>query len=164
MQAADSGKLPIFKNYTEATHQVLRASVKFIETLLTDRSPHEQFAFTAVSDLEQMMIKSLTEPLAEQKQWSQITIIFVGISVILVLVGGVSAIFWNFQVGTLATVSSILTGIISSLLFVQLQRSRQSLKKNQETIRQEFAGAIERFYGGTSTQISPRTTRSEKKQ
>ena len=160
MQAADGGKLPVFKNYNKATDQVLRASVKFIETYLTSRSPQEQFAIKAVDDLQQMMIKSLMEPLAQQKQWSQLTLICVVVSVLLILVGAASAIFWNIQVGTLSTVSSILTGIISSLFFTQLQRSQKTLEKNQEIIRQEFKGAIERLYGVPAVQATPQTTRS----
>jgi hypothetical protein len=39
MQAADMGKLPLYKNYTEANHQALRAAVKFIETQLRSRLP-----------------------------------------------------------------------------------------------------------------------------
>lgn len=149
MQAADSGRLPVFKNYKEATHQALRASVKFIETHLTSRPPHEQFAIKAANEFQQMMIKSLMEPLAQQKQWSQLTLVFVVASVLLILVGAASAIFWDVQVGALSSISSIVTGIVSSLFFTQLQRSQKTLEKNQEIIRQEFKGAVERFYSGT---------------
>jgi hypothetical protein len=41
MQAADMGKLPVFKSYTEANRQALRAAVKFIETQLRNRPPQQ---------------------------------------------------------------------------------------------------------------------------
>ncbi len=44
MQAADMGKLPVFKSYTEANRQALRAAVKFIETQLRDRPPSQHAA------------------------------------------------------------------------------------------------------------------------
>jgi hypothetical protein len=158
MQAADSGKLPVFKNYKEATHQALRASVKFIETHLISRSSPEQLAVKAINDLQSIMIKSLMEPLVQQKQWAQLTLVFVAVSVLLVLVGAVSAIFWDIRVGTLSSISSILTGIISSLLFFQLQRSQKTLEENLKTIRQELKEAIERSHGATIVQ----TTTSER--
>jgi hypothetical protein len=46
MQAADRGKLPVYKNYKAATHESLRASVKFIEALL--RKSLEESAVTAL--------------------------------------------------------------------------------------------------------------------
>lgn len=44
MQAADMGKLPVFKSYTEANRQALRAAVKFIETQLKARPPQNPIA------------------------------------------------------------------------------------------------------------------------
>jgi hypothetical protein len=109
-----------------------------------------------MNDLQQMMLKSLMEPLAQQKQWSQLTLIFVAASVLLILVGAASIIFWDIQIGTLSTISSILTGIISSIFFTQLRRSQKTLEKNQEIIRLEFKEAIERFYSVSSLTVGDR--------
>jgi hypothetical protein len=162
MQAADSGKLPVFKNYKEATHQALRASVKFIETNIVNRSPEVNFSRIMANDFRQMMTESLMEPLAQQKQWSRLTLIFVAVSVLLILAGAASAIFWNNQVGTISSISSILTGIISSLFFTQLQRSQKTLAKNQEIIRQEYWRALERLDSDKTVKAPLPKTRSKK--
>jgi CheY-like chemotaxis protein len=147
IEAANRGILPVYKDYArvEITVQTLKASIRFIETLLKSRSPADELAIKLVIDLQNAMTNSLTEPLVQQKQWSRLTLIFVALSVLLVFVGAVSAIFGNIQFGTLSSISSILTTVISSLLFVQLQRSQKMLENNQEITRQEFKEAIERL-------------------
>jgi DNA-binding NarL/FixJ family response regulator len=161
MQAADSGKLPVFKNYNEATHQALRACVKFIETYLTSRSPQEVFAIEAAKELQQIMINSLTASLEQQKRWSLLTLVFVAISISLVIAGIACAIFRNIPVGTVSAASSILTGIISKLLFNQLKRSQTILEKNQGIIKQQLKEAIERLYSTIPTQAASQTIRPE---
>jgi len=69
--AADKDKLPVFKNYTNATDQALRAAVKFLETNLErSSSSMESFANNAVRDFHAMTIRTLKDSLARQKQCS----------------------------------------------------------------------------------------------
>jgi hypothetical protein len=106
VRAANLGKLPVFKNYSEANQQVLKASVKFVETLLTSQSPLEQLEIKNANDFQQMMVNSLNESLAQQKHWGNLTLVFVGLSLLLIIFGAVFAIFGNTQIGTVSTISS----------------------------------------------------------
>jgi hypothetical protein len=156
LMAADKGKLPVFKNYNEATDQILRAAVKFIETHLESPSL-EEFAHKAAEDFHEMTISTLKGSLAQQKQWSRLTLVFVALSITLVLIAAIFAISGNVRVGTFTSISSTLTSVISGLLFLQLRRAQKTVAKNEEQIERQNKDAIERLYS-TMTKPTSRTT------
>lgn len=149
IQAADEGKLPLFKNYSEAGNQALKASVKFIEQHLTSPSVQEQFCQDNTEKLRVITHQFLTEPLNQQKKWFNLTFVFVALSISLLIAGAIGAIFWNLQVGTLTSISSIMTGAISSLLYVQLQRAQKNVEESRKKIEQQYKESLERFYAGS---------------
>jgi hypothetical protein len=155
IQAADEGKLPLFKIYGEAGHQALKASVKFIEQHLTSPSVQEQFCQDDTEKLRRINIQFWMEPLNQQKQWFNLTFVFVALSISLLIAGAIGAIFWNLQVGILTSISSIMTGAISSLLYAQLQRAQKKVEESREKIEQQYKENLERFYASSPTNTSP---------
>jgi CheY-like chemotaxis protein len=157
--AADKDKLPVFKNYTNATDQALRAAVKFLETHLEgSSSSKESFANKAVRDFHEMTIRTLKDSLARQKQWFLLTLVFVALSITLVLVASILVILGNIRAGTFASISSSITSVISTLLFVQLRRGQVSLETSEERLGREYSSALERLYkttGPASAQDDP---------
>ena len=150
--AIDQGILPFFKTYEDSNSLALKAVVKFLEKHLSGHSTSlERISIKAVEDFHQMTLESFQESQMQLGHWSILTLVFVAMSLFLVLAGAVSAIFGNAQVGTLTSVSSIITGAISSLLFVQLQRTQKTVTDSQTSVIGQYKEAIERLYGTAAT-------------
>jgi len=130
MQAADQRKLPLFKIYSDAGHQALRAAVKFIESYLSMPSSTERF----LDHLRQSLLECLVEPLKQHSKWFKLTVAFVGLSFALLLAGLSTAIWGNVEVGVIASASSIITGAISTLLLAQLRSSQRVLALNRSKL------------------------------
>jgi len=139
MRAAEGKKLPVYKVYGDPGHQALRAAVKFIESHLNPTDDR-------VNDLWQMIRVYWEEPLKQQRQWFKLTIAFVALSLVLLLGGVVGAVSGNVQVGTLTSISSIITGAISTLLYSQLKSMQLDVDKTREVMQQEFRKAFEQLH------------------
>ena len=142
------GILPIFKINAKAVPEVLVAAVGFIEENLM--SP-QQAAQTAMEEFRRIMTNHWEDTLEEHRHWFKLTFIFVALSISLLLAGAIVAIFWDMQVGTLTSISSILTSTISALLYSQLHKTQKNVEKNQEQVARKFKEASERYYGVAST-------------
>lgn len=148
IQAADTGKLPVFKNYKKATHEALRASVKFIETHITSPSSQEQLAISEAKSLHQAMINALNEPLKQLKSWSMLAVVFIALSLLLLLAGASLVIFLGKDlVGAVTSLSSIFTGAISALLLSRLRETEKTFLDNLNAIREEHKQAIGQLQG-----------------
>lgn len=145
IQAASKGILPVFKIYSEAGHRALEAAVGFIKHLIERLPDPAQIEWDFLIQLKKQILESLAMPLKQQKQWFKLTIFFVALSISLLLVGSLGAIFWNVQVGTLTSISSVLSGLISSLLYRQLQKSQKAVETSQQKVLELYAEATQKL-------------------
>ena len=139
--AAKRGALPVFKDFKEVSHEALLAAVKFVEENAIEKSIEEVRQTIAIKVAEQsaeMMMRELVTPLEQHRKWFNLTYTFVAASVALLLVGVITAIFGNLPVGTLSSIGSIISGVVSALLFRQLQKSQESAIVNRDVILELF--------------------------
>jgi hypothetical protein len=122
------------KTYNEAGAKALLASVKFIENLLERPSIQEKVE-NAGAEFE---ISSMEKLLKRESVWFMLTISFVAMSLCLLFAGAIGAAFWNVQVGTLTSVSSILTGAISTLLYRNLSKAQSAVKSKSAEINKKL--------------------------
>jgi hypothetical protein len=126
IKAADERKLPLYKIYSEEGHQALRATVRFIEANVST----DPF----LESMRNSLLQCLIEPLNQQRKWFNLTILFVGLSFVLLLIGLVTAIYGNTNIGIMTSVSSIITAAISSLLYKQLDNTEKILEQNRDVL------------------------------
>jgi len=141
MQAASRGALPVFKDFKEVSHEALLAAVKFVEENVIEKSIEEDMETLAIETAEKLsglMMRNLVAPLERHRKWFNLTFTFVAASVALLLVGVITTIFGNLPVGTLSSIGSIISGVISALLFRQLQKSQESAIVNRDVILELF--------------------------
>ena len=141
MQAASRGALPVFKDFKEVSHEALVAAVKFVEENAIEKSIEEVRQTLAIEIARQstgIMMQELVMPLEQHRKWFNLTFTFVAASVALLLIGVITAIFGNLPVGTLSSIGSIISGVISALLFRQLQKSQESAIVNRDVILELF--------------------------
>jgi hypothetical protein len=109
-------------------------------------SPRETAARESFAKFQEAALESLSEPLRQLGTWSILTTALVALSVVLILVGAVGALFVNTQVGVLTSVSSLVTSIVSSVLFFELRRARVEVKESRRDILKQLKEASERFF------------------
>lgn len=124
IDAAEKGILPLYKIYGEVGHYALKATVKFIEQHL--KNPQ--------ATIEKRKKEYWEEELEQYKKLSKYTQIFVALSIFLLFSGAIVAIFGNLRIGTLTSISSILTGTISALLFSRLDKKQKIVEKILQNI------------------------------
>lgn len=149
IHAADKGKLPLYKIYGKAGHEALKAAVKFIEWNLKQPSDDEVFFRNHLLKLRQEWLNLMKEPLKQQQNWFRLTLGSVAISLGLLFIGVLGALFWDFQIGLVTSISSILTGAISSLLFKQLQRKEEKVDTIQHAVSTKFEEAMKLYLSQT---------------
>jgi hypothetical protein len=142
MIAAQRSKLPVFKSYNEAGSQSLLASLNFIEKYMS--SPHE-VRLNEVKDYWKTTKNELNEAQKQESWWSAITIVLVALSVILILVGALAALFGYAQAGTLTLFSSAITSTVSILLIRQLNQMQQNTRNRRKNLEQNFQDTMEQL-------------------
>lgn len=144
MIAAQKSKLPVFKSYSEASSLSLLASVNFIEKYMSNPSTRE-VALDAVKGFRQTMQTLLNEALTQERRWTSITIVLVALSVILILIGALAAIFGYAQAGTLTSISSVITSAVSILLFQELKKAQENTRSGLKVAEQNYRDAMKQF-------------------
>jgi hypothetical protein len=142
--AANRSKLPVFKSYNEAGGQSLLAAVNFIEKYTSNPSTRE-IVLDAVKGFRQTMQTLLNEALTQERRWTAITIVLVALSVILILVGALAAIFGHVQAGTLTSISSVITSAVSILLFQQLKKAQENTRNSLNVAEQNYRDAMKQL-------------------
>lgn len=135
MTAADGSKLPVFKSYNDAGSQSLLATLNFIKKYMS--SPQEVMR-NQIMDYWKTATNLLNEARKQESWWSAITIVAVALSVILILFGALAALFGYVQAGTLTSISSVITSMVSILLFGQLIRMQKNTKEIQTKLDQNY--------------------------
>ena len=151
--AASRGILPIYNQYNNVTAQMLRAAISFIESGLTRASPEEELALTIERETRESLNDYLNQPLADYRQWFKMTLGFVFLSVVLLLVGIGGAIFGYVQLGILTSASSLISGMVSGLLFNQLRQREHSVKESLEKAEALRKEAVERVFSEKTTSL-----------
>ena len=144
MIAGQKSKLPVFKSYNEAGSQSLLAAVNFIEKYMSNPSTRD-VALDAVKGFRQTMQTLLNEALTQERRWTAITIVLVALSVILILVGALAAIFGYAQAGTLTSISSVITSAVSVLLFRELKRVQENTRSALNVAEQNYRDAMKQL-------------------
>lgn len=123
-RAAQELKLPLYKTYNEAGSQALRAAVEFIRAQLNQPDPF-------LERLKQKYERFIDVDFIQQQRWFLFTAVFVGVSLILLLIGLSAALFGMISIGVVTSASSIITGAISLLLFTRLDKTQKDLKASR---------------------------------
>jgi response regulator RpfG family c-di-GMP phosphodiesterase len=142
MIAAQRSKLPVFKSYNEAGSQSLLASLNFIEKYMS--SPHE-VRLNEIKDYWKTTNNELNKAEKEESRWSAITFVFVVLSVSLILAGALAVLFGYAQVSTLTSISSLITSVVSILLFGLLKQMQQNTKNRQQNLDRNFQSTMEQL-------------------
>lgn len=147
MQAADNGKLPIFKNYKNpsAGRESLKAAVKFIEGNLAETSDVVRLFHQWGIELRRRILKAYDESLHREKLWSYLTMGFIAVSLAILLVGIISAFISSTQISVITSAASIVSGFVSTLFLTQLRRSQELNKENVERIERYLNESLEQF-------------------
>jgi hypothetical protein len=121
---------------------------KPVPKLLRDGAPsvREAVALESFQQFQNVALASLQDPLAQFSRWSILTLIFVGASVGLVLLGAGSALLGYTKVGLVSSVSSLVSGIVSALLFSQLRKTETGVKESRKDLLKLFGQASDRFF------------------
>jgi hypothetical protein len=119
IEAASRGILPIYKSNNEATHEALKAAVKFVETQLSSRA----------EEIRILLRQSVEEPIRQHRLWFRFTLGCVVASVAVALVGSMGVFFVNVNAQRFQIVLESLPALISGILFGVLFRYQQIIDR-----------------------------------
>lgn len=111
----------------------------------TDISPRDLFFQKSVEQFHELTVEMLKEPQEQQRRWFFVTQIFVGLSLFLILAGAVSALFWDVNVGTLTSITSTITAVISTLVLRQLNRSEKNFDASRNKVLEQYKNALKQL-------------------
>jgi len=139
-EAARKGKLPIHKEATQAALESLLGAVRFVETTVLGR-PKD--AVGSVGDfrrrLQDEFLTNLATAQTEYRRWGVLAIVFVGVSLTLIIVGVVLSYQERLTQGALSSVSSLLSGAVSALLYRRQASAQRSLEKARSDLKEALA-------------------------
>ena len=93
------------------------------------------------------MLDSLHEPLRQYRIWFYLTIFLVGLSIVTFLLGVIGTLFFKaIQIGVLGTIGGLLANIISLLLFNQLKKAQDDVKKVRAELIEKGNKVINKYY------------------
>jgi response regulator RpfG family c-di-GMP phosphodiesterase len=110
-------------------------------------SPREIFIQRAAEDYHQATLAMLKEPQAQLQRLFATTLVFIGLSLVLIVGGAMGALFWRLELGTLTSVNSIITGAVSTLLLRQLNSSKKDFEVSRNKVLELYKTALEQLYG-----------------
>jgi hypothetical protein len=139
-EAARRQKLPLFKEATPVVRNSLMAAVGFVEASLTaQRFSDAKGGGRFKQELEEVAVSFFRESLHDYRRWALLTLVFVAISLALLVAGVVLAYTGIKPVATVSSITSLVTGTISALLYKRLA----SAQKAVETARREVLKKLE---------------------
>ncbi|MBA3572164.1 MAG: hypothetical protein H0W34_09370 [Pyrinomonadaceae bacterium] len=140
-EAARRQKLPIFKEATDTVRNSLMAAVGFVDATLTaqrsassTRSEHFDY------ELQNIALSHFKEPLQDYRRWTFLTLTFVAISLALLVAGVALAYTHTLQVATLSSVTSLVSGTISALLYKHLGSAQAAVENAQREVLEQLKG------------------------
>jgi hypothetical protein len=138
-KAASRKKLPIYKVSTDFIKSSLMATVGFVESTAMSVSGKEpQGTDNFNHELQNIALDSFKQPIREYRQWTVFTLVFVGISLCTLITGILFTFLNKIDIGLISSVSSIISGTISAVLYKRLN----SVQKLVENIRKELMDQI----------------------
>jgi hypothetical protein len=136
IEAANRGKLPLYKGYDRAGYEALKATVKFIEHEVLSISPNR------ADDAWQILKQHARERLEQQKRLFNLCLGFIIVSCVCVVVGILLSFFSRVTVGTLTGVVSVFSSLLSLTVFRLLNTIEGKLRENQEQMMTELRPVI----------------------
>jgi CheY-like chemotaxis protein len=141
-RAARSQKLPLFKEATVNVRNSLLAAVGFLEaTLEAQRSVNPADTSYFVRELQNIALSLFKEPMRDYRRWAVLTLICVGTSLLLLVVGVGLAFTKRLPVGTLSAIVSLITGTISGLLYKRLNSAQRALENLRHDVLKQVKDA-----------------------
>lgn len=133
-EAARRQKLPIFKEATDTVRNSLLAAVGFVDaTLATQRSlPNSTSSYD--EQIKNLALELLQEPLRDYRRWTSLSLVFVALSIVSLLAGVPLAYLGRVQVATLSSISSVVAGAISVLLYSRIKSAQNSVSLAQREV------------------------------
>ncbi len=117
-----------------------------VEVPAAGPSLREKASYENFLKFQEETLQTLRQPLQQLNRWSMLTVFLVTLSVLLIIVGAAGTLFGNTQVGLLTSTSSILSSLVSSVLYFQLRQARNEVKDSRAPLLQLFKEASERFF------------------
>jgi CheY-like chemotaxis protein len=156
-EAARRQKLPIFKEATAVVRNSLMAAVGFVEaTLSARRSAGATGSSHFEQELQNIALSLFKEPLREHRRWAFLTLLFVGFSLALLAAGVVLVYAGAAEVATLTSVTSLVSGTISSLLYRRLGSSQRALQNLRSDVLKQLQAGIGKAMSTTGeTSVRP---------
>lgn len=128
-EAARRQKLPMFKEATAIVRNSLMAAVGFVDaTLAAQRSSDSKSPGRFDRELENIALSFFKEPLHDYRRWALLTLIFVAISLVSLLAGVALASAGTLPIATLSSITSLVSGTISALLYKRLASAQKAIE------------------------------------
>jgi len=154
--AIDGGALPFFKASMDATPSeidanvsALKAVVNFLAMQLTSRPPIEEFLLKTIEDMQKMKLESFKDAQREaqnqQSIWFKTAILWGSTSFVLVVIGIISAYFWNLQVGTVTSIMGALPILVSKLYYDRIDKKETIIMDGLKEIDRQLIDILNRL-------------------
>lgn len=139
-EAARRQKLPVFKEPTDTVRQSLMAAVGFVDaTLRRSQLAGSQQSHEYERKLQDLALTLMKEPLQDYRRWTYLSLTFVGISLALLVAGVALTYRGDVAVATVSSVTSLVSGTVSALLYRRLGSAGTAL----DNARAQVLGQLE---------------------
>jgi hypothetical protein len=139
-EAAKRQKLPVFKEPTANVRNSIMAAVGFVEATLATQQGNSKSADSYTQELRNISLSFFKEPLRDYRQWAVFTMIFVALSLLILITSITLVIFGviKVQVATLSSIASIVSGIISTLLYRRLSQTQKTVESTRTDLLKQI--------------------------
>jgi CheY-like chemotaxis protein len=138
-EAARRQKLPMFKEATVTVRNSLIAAVGFVDaTLSVQQSDRSTSPNHFNQELQKIALAFFKEPLSDYRRWATLTLVFVAISLLSVLAGIALAYGNKIPVATLSSITSLVSGAISALLYRRLASAQRAVEAARREILKQL--------------------------
>jgi len=139
-EAARRQKLPVFKEATETVRNSLMAAIGFVDaTLAAQRVASSTSPKRFNEELQNIALSFFKEPLRDYRRWALLTLALVGTSVAVLLTGVGLALVGSLKVAALSSITSLVTGLISTLLYRRLGVAQRAVDASRREVLKQLS-------------------------
>ena len=142
LKAARRKALPVFKEATDTVRNSLMAAVGFVEETLRQSDQYER-------ELQDLALRFLKEPLQDYRRWTYLSLTFVAVSLVLLVAGVALAYQGVVGVATVSSVTSLISGTVSALLYRRLGTVHAALDTTRAEVLTQLASRPKKAGGQT---------------
>jgi hypothetical protein len=145
----------MFKEATAVVRNSLIAAVGFVDsTLAAQRSAGQLGPEQFGKKLETLALDFYREPLHQYRQWALLTLVLVGLSVLLVLGGVALGLSGQVKVAVLTSISSIVSGLASTLLYKRLDTAQRDMNNARDHLVKQLS-ETKKVVGAAGRRLTP---------